>query len=104
MISLTVRIIARSTLKAFYEIPEYADSKGTIEAWFQFTKKSFWSSPDDIKSQFKNASILKDNRICFNIAGNKYRLIVKVEYRLKIVFIRFIGTHAQYDKIDANLV
>lgn len=99
-----MRVVARSSLRSFYEKSEYADSKGQIEAWFQYASNAIWNTPDDIKAQFRNASILRNNRVCFNIAGNKYRLVVKVEYRLKIVFIRFIGTHREYDRIDANTI
>lgn len=91
-------------MKQFYEKPQYNDSRGPIEAWFQHVKNSHWKGPDDIKAQFRNASFLKDNRVCFNIGGNKYRLIVKIEYKVQIVFIRFIGTHTQYDQINANLI
>ncbi len=97
-----MRVISRKTLKAFYENPVYKDSKTSLEIWFRDAIKADWSSPNDIKSKFKNASILKNNRVVFNIHGNKYRLIVKIHYNLKTVFIRFVGTHEQYDLINGE--
>lgn len=79
----------------------YMDSKAPLEAWYGFTRKAEWASPMDVKKAFKNASILQGGRAIFNIAGNKYRLVVKINYPHQIVYIRFIGTHAQYDAIDA---
>jgi len=94
-----MRIIAKSTLKAFYEIHSYKDSKSSLEAWHHEVLKANWNSPNEIKEQYKSASIVGDNKVVFNIAGNKYRLIVKINYNAGIVFIKFIGTHKQYDKI-----
>ncbi|WP_232225908.1 type II toxin-antitoxin system HigB family toxin [Leptospira terpstrae] len=71
---------------------------------FKDTSKASWKSPSDIKEKYRNASFLKDNRIVFNIHGNKYRLIIKVHYKLQTIFIRFIGTHEQYDKINAEVI
>ena len=100
-----MRIIAVSTLKAFWENePAYMDSKTPLEAWYGFTRKAEWTSPMDVKRDFKNASILQGGRAIFNIAGNKYRLVVKINYPYQIVYIRFIGTHAQYDTIDAQII
>nr|WP_243396732.1 type II toxin-antitoxin system HigB family toxin [Leptospira wolffii] len=89
-------------MRDFYENPKYADSKTSIEIWYKDASKAFWTSPSSIKEKYRNASFLKDNRVVFNIHGNKYRLIVKVHYNLQTVFIRFIGTHEQYDKINAE--
>ncbi|MDX1959503.1 MAG: type II toxin-antitoxin system HigB family toxin [Leptospiraceae bacterium] len=97
-----MRIISRKALREFYENPTYKDSKTPIETWFSETLKANWNSPSDIKTKYSNASIIGDNRVVFNLHGNKYRLIVKVHYNLKIVYIRFIGTHQQYDKINAE--
>jgi len=99
-----MRIIARSTLKKFYERPEYSDSKSPLEAWYYETKKSEWEDWTDIKEKYRNASILKNNRVVFNIAGNKYRLVIKIHYPAQIVYIRFIDTHEEYDKIDAEVI
>lgn len=99
-----MRIIARKTLKEFWEQPEYADSEQALKAWFDEASQAKWQMPNDIKVQYKSASILKDSRVVFNIHGNKYRLIVKINYDFGVIYIRFVGTHKQYDKIDANEV
>jgi len=98
-----MRIIARSTLKAFWALSSaYSDSIEPGTAWYREVIKADWATPNDVKSQFKNASILKDGRVVFNIAGNKYRLVVWINYPYRVVYIRFFGTHEQYDKIDAQ--
>lgn len=94
-----MRIIARSTLKLFWI--KYIDAEQPVKAWFEIVKASIWEKPNDIKEVFRSADILSNSRVVFNIKGNKYRLIVSVRYDLKIVYVRFIGTHAEYDKIDA---
>lgn len=99
-----MRIIAVSTLKAFWEQPAYMDSEGPLKAWHEFAKKANWSSPDDIKADFRKATYVKGNRVVFDIGGNKYRLIVKINYPYGRIYIRFIGTHKQYDAIDAETV
>lgn len=100
-----MRIIAISTLKAFWENnPEFSDAIDPTLAWYRFALKADWADPNDVKQDFRNASILKDGRVVFNIAGNKYRLVVWINYAYKIIYIRFIGTHAQYDKIDAQTI
>jgi len=97
-----MRIISKRALRKFYENPNFQDSKGAIEAWHSEALKAKWSNPNEIKTQYKNASVVGDNKIVFNICGNKYRLIVKINYPAKIVFIKFIGTHKQYDKIKVE--
>jgi mRNA interferase HigB len=97
-----VRIIARSTLKNFYEISFYGDSKDHLEAWYHEAKKATWSSWTNIKEKYGSASILKNNRVVFNICGNKYRLVVKINYEAQVVYVRFIGTHKEYDQINAE--
>lgn len=99
-----MRIIARKTLKEFWEQPEYEDSEQALKAWFDEASQAKWQTPNEIKAQYKNASILKDSRVVFNIHGNKYRLIVKINYDFGVIYIRFVGTHKEYDKIDANEV
>ena len=100
-----MRIIALSTLKAFWkENPEYQDAKEPTLAWYRHTLHADWSSPAEAKQDFRNASILKDGRVVFNIAGNKYRLVVWINYAYRVVYIRFIGTHKQYDKIDVQTI
>jgi mRNA interferase HigB len=99
-----MRVISKKTIKDFYEQTNYKDSKDALEAWHKEAVKASWENPNQVKQQYKNASIVGNNNVVFNIHGNKYRLIVKINYFAQIVFVRFIGTHAQYDKIDASEV
>ncbi len=100
-----MRIIALATLKAFWSgSPAYADSVGPGMAWYRETLKADWTTPGEVKAQFSSASILKDGRVVFNIAGNKYRLVVWINYPYRVVCIRFFGTHRQYDEIDAQTI
>jgi mRNA interferase HigB len=100
-----MRIIAVSTLKAFWAgKPEYQDAEGPTMAWYREAVKAAWSTPNEVKQQFGNASVLKDGRVVFNIAGNKYRLIVWINYPYRVLYIRFIGTHQQYDQIDVQAI
>jgi len=94
-----VRIIAKKILREFWE--KHTDSQQQLISWFRETSNVIWKSPADIKREYPSASFLKDNRVVFNIKGNKYRLIVRINYDYQMVWIRFIGTHSQYDKIDA---
>lgn len=96
------RIIAKRTLREFWK--EHADSEQYLKLWYETAKTSNWKSPGDIKRTYINASILKGNRVVFNIKGNSYRLIVKFNYERQWAFIRFLGTHAEYDKVDANTI
>ena len=96
-----MRIIAKNPkLKNFSE--KHPESKLPIDTWYNFVKKAKWKNGDDIKRHYSNASILKSNRAVFRIGGNKYRIVVKIEYTLKIVYIRFVGTHDEYNKINAE--
>lgn len=96
-----MRIIALSTLKAFWEgNPAYADAQQPLLAWYAHVRQADWASPAEVKRDLRNASILKDGRAIFNIAGNKYRLVVWINYPYRVVYLRFVGTHAQYDAID----
>ena len=97
-----MRIIAKKILRDFWEI--YVDSEQQLKAWFQETSKAAWNNPNEIKMEYPSASFLKNNRVVFNIKGNHYRLIVKINYDYGVVWIRFIGTHAAYDKIDATKI
>lgn len=100
-----MRIIALSTLKIFWEdSPEYMDAKEPTLAWYRHALAASWCTPNDVKQDFRNASILKDGRVVFNIAGNKYRLVVWINYTYRVIYIRFIGTHAHYDKIDVQTI
>ena len=97
-----MRIIARKTLKDFSEA--HADSEQALKAWYQEAAAADWKAPIDIKAHYHSADILPDNRVVFNIKGNHYRLIVKIHYKTGIVFIRFIGTHAEYERINATTI
>ncbi|MNF82961.1 type II toxin-antitoxin system HigB family toxin [Pseudomonas borbori] len=97
-----MRIIAISHLKAFWE--QYPDAEQPLLAWIDEARKANWSSPTEIKEQFRSASILKSRRVVFNIKGNDYRLVTAVAYRFGAIYIKFVGTHRQYDAIDANTV
>ena len=99
-----MRIIAFRTLKTFFEKPEYSDSETSLRAWYHDAKITDWGSPNELKKQYKNASIVGKGRVVFNIKGNKYRLVVAIDYDFQVIFIRFIGTHEQYDKIDAKTI
>ena len=100
--NLIMRIISRKTLKDFWE--QHADSRQSLQAWYADAKQADWKSPADIKNYYRNASFLSNNRIVFNIKGNKYRLVVAINYNISIVYIRFVGTHQEYDKIDAAMI
>lgn len=93
-------VISRKTLKEFWE--KHADSEQPLRAWFHETKHANWKSFSDIKARHRSADLLPGNRVVFNIKGNTYRLIVRIHFNTGIAFIRFIGTHAAYDKIDAT--
>jgi len=100
-----MRIIALSTLKAFSESsPGHADALGPVMAWYRQVRACDWATPADVKRDIRAASILRDGRVVFNIAGNKYRVVVWINYPYRVVYIRFIGTHRQYDKIDAQTI
>ncbi|MEZ2623725.1 type II toxin-antitoxin system HigB family toxin [Paenalcaligenes hominis] len=97
-----MRVIAVSTLRQFWE--KHPAAEQPIKAWFDEVSKATWTQPSDIKALYRNASILKNRRVVFNIKGNDYRLIVAIAYKLGIVYVKFIGTHTEYDKIDAETV
>ena len=95
-----MRVIAKRTLRDFWK--KHADSEQQLTAWYRETEKSEFKNLNELKTEYPSASILKDNRIVFNIKGNRYRLIVKFNFEYQICWIRFVGTHAEYDKINAN--
>jgi mRNA interferase HigB len=97
-----LRVIAKKTLRAFWT--KHPDCEQQLKSWYQEANAAGWKSPKDVKKEFPTASILTDNRVVFNIKGNHYRLIVKINYAYQMVWIRFIGTHAQDDKIDAQKI
>lgn len=94
-----MRIIAKGTLKAFWEKTEYKDSEQQLKSWYKAITEQAWKDPHDIISYFKDADQVGNGRIVFNICGNKYRLIVAFRYDIQLGYIRFVGTHKQYDKI-----
>lgn len=99
-----MRVIAKSTLREYWEIPGREDSEQPLKAWYAEAAKASWQTPQDVKAKYRNSSIVANNRVVFNIAGNKYRLVVKMNYAHKIILIRFIGTHQEYDEIDVTVV
>jgi mRNA interferase HigB len=99
-----MRVIAISTLKSFWERSQYQDAEQPLRAWFEEASKATWQQPADIKAQYGNASILQNRRVVFNIKGNDYRLVVALSYKLQLVYVKFVGTHKQYDAIDAQTV
>ena len=105
MLQRGVRIIALATLKAFLSrSPAYADARDPVMAWYRHVKRADWASPAEVKKDIGSASILKDGRVVFNVAGNKYRIVAWINYPYRVVYIRFIGTHRQYDAIDAQTI
>ncbi len=99
-----MRIIAKSSLRKFWEQAGHADAQGPLESWYDEATQANWASPQEIKAQYRNASICGNHRVVFNIAGNKYRLVVEMQYRAGIAWVKFIGTHARYDMIDVENV
>ena len=97
-----MRLIAIGTLRTFWKT--HPDSTEQLQAWYKLMRSAAWKTPNDVKRQFRSASIIGGNRVVFNIAGNKYRLIVKIHYNTGIVYVRFIGTHREYDAINAEEV
>jgi len=99
-----MRVIAKSTLVTFWNQPDCDDSKGALQSWYDEAIKASWKTPQNVKDQYNNASICGNNRVVFNIAGNKYRLIVEIQYRAGIAWVKFIGPHARYDQINVETV
>ena len=97
-----MRVIAKKILREFWE--KYSDSEEPLKTWYKEALKAAWTKPSDIKEEYTKASILKNSRVVFNICGNKYRLIIEINYKRQWVFIRFIGTHKVYNNIDANKI
>ena len=97
-----MRVIAVSTLRAFWE--RYPDAEQPLKAWYEEATSASWGQPADIKAQYRSASVLKNRRVVFNIKGNDYRLIVAIVYKLQIVYVKFVGTHNEYDAVDAETI
>ncbi|MBW8333829.1 MAG: type II toxin-antitoxin system HigB family toxin [Prolixibacteraceae bacterium] len=96
------RIYSRSTLRTYWE--KHPETEQYLKTWYDTAISSNWKTPADVTKTYASASILKDSRIVFNIKGNAYRLITKFHFEKQWIFIRFIGTHNEYDKIDANTI
>ena len=101
-IFVLMRVIAKKTLREFWL--KHKDAEQQIKSWHREIDRADWRSPADVRTEYVTASFLADNRVVFNIKGNRYRIVVKINYEFGIVWVRFIGTHAQYDKIDATKV
>jgi len=99
---LSMRIIARRTLREYWE--RHPPAEQPLKAWFREAAVSDWASPEDVKRRYRHASILKRNRVVFNIGGNRFRLVVQINYDFRIIYIRFVGFHEAYDKVDAGTV
>ena len=97
-----MRIIARKTLKDFWA--DHPDAEEPLKSWFKVAGEADWASPQDVKKLYRNTTVLKDGRVVFNIAGNKYRLVVWINYAYRVVYIRFVGTHKDYDDTDVQTV
>jgi len=100
-----MRIIAKRTLRQFWEShPRGAEARVPLQVWHSTVRAKDWATPADVKATFGDASILKNSRVVFNIAGNKFRLVTRINYPYRVVYIRFVGTHAEYDGIDAETI
>ena len=95
-----MRIIAKSTLREFWE--KHNDAEVPLKTWHKIVEKQNWKNTHDIKQMYGDASIIGSNRVVFNIKGNHYRLVVQIHYNTQVVYIRFVGTHKEYEKIDAE--
>jgi mRNA interferase HigB len=100
-----VWVISKQTLRRFWESAlGRRDARRALEAWHREARRAAWTSPQDVKQLYASASVLKGGRVVFNICGNRYRLVVRISFSQQIVFIRFVGTHAEYDAIDAETI
>lgn len=99
-----MRIIKEKTLKEYFKQSKYQQAEESVKAWIYEVRFSVWKNSNELKAKYGNASIISSKRVVFNIKGNDFRLIVDIEYKLKIVFVVWFGTHAEYDKIDSKTV
>jgi len=97
-----MRVIARRTLKLFWK--KHPTAEQPLKAWYQEVSQATWTGPADIKRSYRHASVLKGSRVVFNIGGNKFRLVVHVNYSVQILYVRFVGTHSTYNQIDAEQI
>ena len=95
-------IVSVKTLREFWQ--DHADAESALKVWFREARTATWTTFDDVKARFRSADVLPGNRVVFNIRGNNYRLIVHIHYNTGRLFIRFIGTHAEYNKINAETI
>ena len=99
-----MRVIAKSTLMKFWRLAGHGDARGALESWYEEAIKAHLTTSQAVKDQYAKASICGNNRVVFNICGNRYRLVVEMQYRAGSVWVKFIGTHEQYDRIDVETV
>ena len=99
-----MRIIKEKTLTDYCRLSKYRKAEKPLKAWVYEVRHSTWNNANELKLKYRNASIISSKRVVFNIRGNDYRLIVDVEYKLKIIFVVWLGTHEEYDKIDAKTI
>lgn len=99
-----MRVIAKGALRTYWERPGREDAEEPLKAWYAEASGAEWKAPGDIKARYRSASFIADNRVVFNIGGNKHRLVVHLNYEVGIVLIKFVGSHAEYDDIDAATV
>jgi mRNA interferase HigB len=97
-----MRVVARRTLREFWE--QHPDAEQALQAWYHDVRQATWTTPSDIRAVYANASIIANNRVVFNIRGNQYRVVVAINYPHGIVYIRFVGSHQEYDRIDATTI
>lgn len=97
-----MRVLSLKTLREFWEL--HPDAEPSLRAWYSFAEKATCKTPADVKKMYSTASVFANNRVVFNIKGNQYRLVVAVQYKFGQVYVRFIGTHQEYDKIDAATI
>jgi mRNA interferase HigB len=97
-----MRVISKKPLREFWE--KHSDAKAALQAWYEDALRTEWRTPQEVKNRYGNASIIGGNRVIFNIKGNDYRLVVKVHYDRGQIYIRFVGTHREYDEIEAETI
>lgn len=97
-----MHVIAKRPLKEFWE--RYRDAQGALEAWLAHAERAEWAGPADVVADYRTADILPGDRVVFNLKGNQYRLVVKMRYSSRVVYVRFVGTHQEYDGVDATRI
>lgn len=100
-----MRVIALRTLRLFWEThPRGREAEAALLSWHAEVARADWATPAQVKAQYRNASLLKNSRVVFNVAGNKFRVVVRINYPYRVVYIRFVGTHSEYDAIDVATI